>query len=102
MIIDGEFSPMAIYEGCDKNEESEPYCYPDSFIQLPGYMRSYFHLPYRQTQNVVIAHANKLRNIPHFSTTNRRLNRLEIKINERLGNNIVIALDSTRITLANR
>ena len=34
----------------------EPYAYPDSFIQLLGYMRAYFHLPYRQTQGVVIAH----------------------------------------------
>ena len=38
----------------------EPYCYPDSFIELLGYMRAYFHLPYRQTQGVVIAHANKV------------------------------------------
>jgi len=36
----------------------EPYTYPDSFIQLLGYMRAYFHLPFRQTQGVVIAHAN--------------------------------------------
>jgi Transposase DDE domain len=32
----------------------EPYCYPDSFIDLLGYMRAYFHLPYRQTQGVVM------------------------------------------------
>ena len=37
----------------------EPYCYPDSFIQLLGYMRAHFRLPYRQTQGVVIAHAIK-------------------------------------------
>ena len=81
----------------------EPYCYPESFIQLLGYMRAYFHLPYRQTQGVVIAHANsKLRNIPHFSTINKRLNRLEIDINEKVGNDIVIALDSTGIKVANR
>jgi hypothetical protein len=24
----------------------EPYDYPDSFIQLLGYMGAYFHLPY--------------------------------------------------------
>ncbi|HXX98442.1 MAG TPA: transposase, partial [Candidatus Bathyarchaeia archaeon] len=34
----------------------EPYYYQDSFIQLLGYRRAYFHLPYRQTQGVVIAH----------------------------------------------
>ena len=80
----------------------EPYFYPDSFIQLLGYMRAYFHLPYRQTQGVVIAHANKVPNTPHYSTISRRINRLEIKINEKLGNDIVIALDSTWIKVANR
>ena len=81
----------------------EPYDYPDSFMQLLGYMRAYFHLPYRQTQGVVIAHAsNKVPSIPDYSTISRRINRLEIKINEKLGNDIVIALDSTGIKVANR
>jgi IS5 family transposase len=81
----------------------EPYDYPDSFIQLLGYMRAYFHLPYRQTEGVVIAHAGrKVPGIPHYSTISRRINRLEIKINEKLGNDIVIALDSTGIKVANR
>jgi IS5 family transposase len=80
----------------------EPYCYPDSFIRLLGYMRSYFHLPYRQTQGVVIAHANRVPNTPHYSTISRRVNKLKIKINEKLGNDIVIALDSTGIKVANR
>ena len=35
-------------------------------------------------------------------TINRRINRLEIKINEKLGNDIVIALDSTGIKVTNR
>jgi hypothetical protein len=80
----------------------EPYCYPDLFIELLGYMRAYFHLPYRQTQGVVMAHANNVPNTPHYSTISRRINKLEIKINEKLGNDIVIALDSTRVKLANR
>ena len=65
-------------------------------------MRAYFHLPYRQTQGVVIAHTNKVPNTPHYSTISRRINRLEIKINERLGNDIIIALDSTGLKVANR
>ena len=65
-------------------------------------MRAYFHLPYRQTQGVVIAHAsNKVPDIPDYSTISRRINKLEIKINEKLGNDIVIALDSTGIKVAN-
>src|SRR5581483_602825 len=86
----------------NQGKVGEPYCYPESFIQLLGYMRAYFHLPYRQTQGVVIAHARKLRNIPHFSTINKRLNKLQIDINENVGNDIVIAVDSTGIKLANR
>jgi hypothetical protein len=80
----------------------EPYDYPESFMQLLGYMRAYFHLPYRQTQGVVMAHASKVPCIPDYSTISRRVNRLEIKINEQLGNDIVIALDSTGIKVANR
>jgi DDE family transposase len=82
----------------------EPYDYPDSFMQLLGYMRVYFHLPYRQTEGVVISHAStKVPGIPHYSTISRRINKLEIKINEKLENDIVIALDSsTGIKVANR
>ena len=66
-------------------------------------MRLYFHLPYRQTQGVVIAYAStKVPCIPDYITISRRINRLEIKINEKLGNDIVIALDSTGIKLVNR
>jgi IS5 family transposase len=66
-------------------------------------MRAYFHLPYRQTQGVVIAHAStKVPCIPDYSTISRRVNKLDIKINEKLGNDIVIALDSTGIKVANR
>ena len=61
-------------------------------------MRAYFHLPYRQTEGVVIAHAStKVPGIPHYRPISRRINRLEIKINEKLGNDIVIAIDSTGI-----
>ena len=79
------------------------YGYPDSFVQLLGYVKVYFHLPYRQTGGVVRAHgANKIPSIPNYSTINRRVNRLDIEINEHVGNDIVIALDSTGIKVANR
>lgn len=81
----------------------EPYAYPNSFVQLLGYMRAYFHLPYRQTEGVVKAHAvDKVPSIPHYSTINRRVNRLDIQINEKVGNDIVIAIDSTGIKVSNR
>lgn len=70
--------------------------------QLLGYMRAYFHLPFRQTEGVVKAHAKSIPSIPDYSTISRRVNKLDIKINERLGNDIVIALDSTGIKVSNR
>ena len=46
----------------------QPHAYPDSFIQLLGYMRAYFHLPYRQTEGgVVISHAST--KVPGIHTT---------------------------------
>ncbi|HVD07820.1 MAG TPA: IS5 family transposase [Nitrososphaeraceae archaeon] len=84
-------------------KEGASYRYPNSFVQLLGYMRAYFHLPYRQTEGVVRAHAGKeIPSIPDYSTINRRINKLNIKINEKIGNDIIIALDSTGIKIANR
>jgi hypothetical protein len=37
----------------------EPSLYPYSFIELPGYMLIYFHLPGRQTECLFRAHANE-------------------------------------------
>jgi IS5 family transposase len=51
---------------------------------------------------VVIDHAStKVPCIPDYSTISRRINRLGIKINEKLGNDIVIALDNTGIKISN-
>ena len=84
-------------------KEGASYKYPESFVQLLGYMRAYFHLPYRQTEGVVRAHADKeIPSIPDYSTINRRVNKLDIKINEKIGNDIIIALDSTGIKVTNR
>ena len=89
--------------GMNEGKEGAAYRYPNSFVQLLGYMRVYFHLPYRQTEGVVRAHANnKVPSVPDYSTINRRTNKLDIKISERIGNDIVIALDSTGIKVTNR
>lgn len=58
------------------------YRYPNSFVQLLDYICVYFHLPYRQTEDVlVIAPAGEKApsSIPDYSTTiNRRVNKLDI------------------------
>jgi DDE family transposase len=87
----------------NNGKKGAQYDYPDSFVQLLGYMRVYFHLPYRQTEGVVRAHGSqKVPSIPDYSTISRRVNKLEIEISEHIGNDIVIALDSTGIKVANR
>jgi len=99
-VLDGWDHELSQMNEC---KVGEPYDYPDSFIQLLGYIRVYFHLPYRQTEGLVRAHAStKAPCIPHYSTISRRINKLDIKINEKLGDDIVIALDSTGIKVANR
>jgi hypothetical protein len=87
----------------NNGKESASYRYPNSFVQLLGYVRAYFHLPYRQTEGVVRAYTgSKVRSIPDYSTINRRVNKLDIRINKRIGNDIVIVLDSTGIKVTNR
>ena len=91
-----------------KNEGKEgaiAYRYPDSFICSTSWLyESLFHLPYRQAEGVVVrAHANnKVPTVPDYSTINRRLNKLDIKLNNRIGDDIVIVLDSTGIKVTNR
>lgn len=99
-VIDGWHDEL---EKMNEGKEGALFRYPDSFVQLLGYMRAYFHLPYRQTEGVVKAHARKVPSIPDYSTLCRRINSLDIRVDEeKVGNNIVIALDSTGIKVANR
>lgn len=98
-VIDGWQDEL---EKMNEGKEGASFRYPHSFVQLLGYMRAYFHLPYRQTEGVVKAHAKKVPSIPDYSTLCRRINSLDIRVDEKVGNNIVIALDSTGIKVANR
>ena len=96
-------------EKMNQGKEGRKFVYPDSFIKLLGYMRAYFHLPYRQTEGVVREHAsNTLPSIPDYSNINRRINRLDIKIDDDANksslhdDHFVIAVDSTGIKVTNR
>jgi hypothetical protein len=96
-------------EKMNQGKEGRKFVYPDSFIKLLGYMRAYFHLPYRQTEGVVREHAsNTLPSIPDYSNINRRINRLDIKIDDDANksslhdDHFVIAIDSTGIKVSNR
>ncbi len=67
----------------------------------------YFHLPYRQTEGIAQGHAKgKVPSIPDYTTISRRINRLDIKIQDKSeefeNDYIVIAIDSTGIKVTNR
>src|SRR3954454_25039576 len=94
----------------NKDKVGEPFSYPDTFVLLLGYAKVYFHLPYRQTEGIAQGHAyGKVPSIPDYTTINRRINRLDIKIKDIDNKNkqikdeyIVIAIDSTGIKVTNR
>ena len=59
------------------------FFYPDSFIKLLGYIRAYFHLLYRQIECIVWAQpSNTLPSIPDYSRICKRINGLNIKIDD--------------------
>jgi hypothetical protein len=94
----------------NKDKVGEPFHYPNTFLLLLGYAKVYFHLPYRQTEGIAQGHAKwKVPSVPDYTTINRRINRLNIKIKDTESKNkefkddyIVIAIDSTGIKVTNR
>jgi len=64
-----------------------------------------FHLPYRQTEGFLKAlrRFDSRIHVPDYSTIDRRVNRLDVKLDEEdYGNDLVIAVDASGIKLANR
>lgn len=91
----------------NKDKVGEPFHYPNTFLLLLGYAKVYFHLPYRQTEGIAQGHAKgKVPSIPDYTTISRRINRLDIKIQDKSkefeDDYIVIAIDSTGIKVTNR
>ncbi|HEY6883631.1 MAG TPA: IS5 family transposase [Nitrososphaeraceae archaeon] len=92
----------------NENKEGKKYRYPNSFILVIGYIRVYFHLPYRQTEGIIKATGKNIPNHPSYGQICRRLSRLEIDSSSRIDDDddddddIVIAIDSTGIKVTNR
>lgn len=96
-------------EKMNEGKKGRKFVYPDSFIKSLGYMKAYFHLPYRQTEGVVREHASDtLPSIPDYSRICRRINKLNIKICDENyksnlhDDNFVIAIDVTGVKVTNR
>ena len=111
LVLDNWYSEL---EKMNKGKEGRKFVYPDSFIKLLGYMKDIFSFTIQITEGVVRKHtSNTLPSVPDYSNISRRINRLDIKINDddddddgksslQHDDYFVIAIDSTGIKVSNR
>ncbi len=107
-FLDGWDSVLA---KMNENKKGRKFSYPDSFILVIGYMRIYFHLPYRQTEGIIKATGKNLPSHPSYGHICKRINKLnDITINSSSSSSecnidnddLIIAIDSTGIKITNR
>ena len=66
----------------NESKKGRPYSFPESFILAIGYMRAYFHLPYRQTEGIIKATGKSLPNHPSYGHMCKRINRMNVDITD--------------------
>jgi len=92
-------------ERMNAGKEGGRYVYPDIFAKLLGYVHLLFHLPYRQTEGFLKAlrRFDSRIQVPDYSTIDRRVNRLNVKLDEEsYGDDVVLAVDASGIKVSNR
>jgi hypothetical protein len=92
-------------ERMNAGKEGGRYVYPEVFVRLLGYVHLLFHLPYRQTEGFLKAlrRFDSRIHVPDYSTIDRRVNRLDVKLDEQdYGNDLVLAVDGSGIKVSNR
>ena len=90
----------------NKGKVGEPYHYPESYIRFLAFVRLLFHQPYRQTEGFVHSLSRFVAEVqtPDYSTIDRRVNRLEIDLDESLirsNTPVSIAVDSSGVKVHN-
>lgn len=93
----------------NENKKGRKFIYPESFILVIGYMRIYFHLPYRQTEGIIKATGKLLPDHPSYGHICKRINSLKADFNSGIktgddddDDDLMIAIDSTGIKVTNR
>ena len=90
---DADFARM------NENKKGKKHKFPDSFILIIGHIKVYLHLPYRQTEGIIKATGKNLPDHPCYSQICRRINNLDIDINNSIDDDddddvvIIIAAD---------
>jgi len=91
----------------NEDKKGRKFVYPDSFIPAVGYVRIYFHLPYRQTEGIIKATGRSLPSHPSYGHMCKRVNSLKADFNSSIktdddDDDLMIAIDSTGIKVTNR
>jgi hypothetical protein len=96
-------------ERMNKNKMGKPFLFPNSFILVIGYIRYFFHLPYRQTEGIIKATGKRLpEKPPSYGHICKRINKLNVNItndntdDDDVDDYIIIAIDGTGIKVTNR
>ena len=92
-------------KGMNAGKEGGRYVYPEVFVRLLGYVHLLFHLPYRQTEGFLKAlrkYDSRIE-VPDYSTIDRRVNRLDVRLDEEdYGNDLILAVDASGVKVSNR
>jgi len=93
-------------EEMNRGREGGRYRYPGSFIELQASVRACFRLPYRQLEGFTrrLSRWEPRLVAPDYSTTCRRVNKLEPKLEPHLDPErpVTIAVDASGIKVADR
>lgn len=88
--------------GMNRKKKGRRFLFPDSFMKVVGYAKIYFGLPYRQTERLLRTYGSTIPKVPDYTAIHKRITKLDIKLSPKVGNNIIIAIDSTGIKVSNR
>lgn len=88
-------------------KEGHPYEYPDTFFRWINLLKSVFRRPFRQLEGFLkgLSKYMPIPFVPNFRTIHRRLQKLGLNLIQDFtnpDNNMVIAIDSSGIKVANR
>lgn len=81
-----------------------PFEYSNPLMLSISAVKTYFNLPFRQTEGLCRAMKKqlKLKKVPDYSTINRRFSKVDVPIRNDSNEPVVIAVDSTGVKVTNR
>ncbi len=91
-------------EEMNKGKKGRPYEYPDSFMFFLAFLHTAF-LPFRQLEGFLIGLSKYIPKLKaaDYTTIFKRLKKMDIELPlQEIGNDIIVALDSTGMKVSNR